>query len=404
MQKICLMRNPVQEYAWGSRTAIANLLGLLSPSTVPQAELWMGAHPKAPSEVWVGDRWISLSELISQHPSDILGDPVSERFNRELPYLFKVLAAEKPLSIQAHPTQLQAQEGFERENGLGIPLTAGHRNYRDPNHKPECICALEKDFLALNGFREIPEINALLDPICPSFLEADLARLKARPDAQSLKEFYRKMITLEGDPKKETIEHALSRTQILSDKNEAYYWMLQLASAYPNDVGVFAPIWLNIVWLKPGEAMYLPAGELHAYLKGIGIELMANSDNVLRGGLTPKHIDEAELMKVLNFEPRRIQKLIPEQTRPNEFSYPSQADEFVLSFINIRETSGYQSAARRSIDILLCTGGEATVSEPIGGDHISLKKGSAIMVPAATPRYILNGSAQLFKASVPISA
>jgi mannose-6-phosphate isomerase len=401
MQKICSMQNTIQEYAWGSRTAIAGLLGLTSPSAKPQAELWMGTHPKAPSRVNVGDRWISLPDFIARFPSDILGTGVSDKFNRQLPYLFKVLAAARPLSIQAHPSQLQAQKGYERENRAGLPLTAANRNYKDSNHKPECICALT-DFWALNGFRAVSEIVSLLEPICPSCLVQDHERLRCNPSQQSLKQFFNKMMTLDSPNRKEALVHGLSKAQGLVDENKAYRWMLQLAAEYPDDMGVFAPIWLNVVCLRPGEAMYLPAGVLHAYLEGLGIELMANSDNVLRGGLTPKHVDVTELLRVLNFEPTRIQKLTPDEIRPNEFEYASQADEFVLSVIRIREFSGYRSASRRSIEILLCTDGNSRVITPNAHENLTLEKGEVIMVPAALPFYRLEGSAVVYKASVPL--
>ncbi|MBW2576423.1 MAG: mannose-6-phosphate isomerase, class I, partial [Deltaproteobacteria bacterium] len=159
------MRNTVQEYAWGSYTAIPELLGNVSPAKVPQAELWMGAHPKAPSMVKCGGDWKSLLELIEKNPQDILGEKVAEKFDNSLPYLFKVLAAAKPLSIQAHPSRDQAKQGFERENRQGIPIDAFNRNYKDDNHKPECICALTL-FWALNGFRKISGILTLMEKIC----------------------------------------------------------------------------------------------------------------------------------------------------------------------------------------------------------------------------------------------
>jgi mannose-6-phosphate isomerase len=397
------MQNTIQKYAWGSKTAIASLLGLPSPSPEPQAELWMGTHPKAPSKVKIGDRWIPLPDLIAKDPAGILGAAVSNAFNRQLPYLFKVLAAEKPLSIQAHPSQVQAQEGFKNEELQGIPLTANHRNYKDPHHKPECICALT-DFWALNGFRSVHEIELLLAPVCPEFLLQDLEYLKSHTQHLPLKPFFEKMMTLDNQTRKEAVDFALAQAQIHAAENEAYRWMLSLGAEYPGDIGIFAPIWLNVVCLKPGEAMYLPAGVLHAYLEGLGIELMANSDNVLRGGLTPKHVDVAELLKVLSFEPTQIHILTPDEVRPNEYAYDSYAEEFVLSVIRIDGSSGYRSASTRSIEILLCTDGKSSVITPTTPEILTLQKGEAIMIPAAIPYYELDGSAAIYKASVPLQA
>ena len=169
MKTIGILKNTVQDYAWGSLTAIPELLG--QPATgSPQAELWMGAHPKAPSQVYHDGKWESLLQVIEAHPADVLGKEAAEKFGGKLPYLFKVLAAAKPLSIQAHPNSHQAKEGFARENRLGISLMASNRNYKDDNHKPECICALTR-FWGMNGFRRIPEITKYLGSLCRDVLE-----------------------------------------------------------------------------------------------------------------------------------------------------------------------------------------------------------------------------------------
>ena len=401
MRKICFMRNTIQEYAWGSRKAIAELLGETSPSSAPQAELWMGAHPKAPSEVKVDEGWTPLTELISRYPKEILGDAAADKFHGQLPYLFKVLAAAKPLSIQAHPNQNQARQGFDDENRQGIPLTAGHRNYKDPHHKPECICALS-EFWALNGFRPFDDIGFMLGPVCPSCLAEELGRLEARPDRQSFQRLFKKMMTLDTDRRREAVAHVLLKAQPLARSNQAYRWVLRLAEEYPDDTGVLAPLYLNLVCLQAGEAMFLPAGVLHAYLEGLGMELMANSDNVLRGGLTPKHVDVAELLKVLNFEADPIRKLTPEEIRPNEYGYVTPAAEFQLSVIRIDPASGYHNAARRSVEILICTEGQGRALSPDGGESLTLSKGSVILVPAALPEYQLTGNAVFYKAGVPV--
>jgi len=301
MTGICLLENTIQEYAWGSYTAIPELLGNDSPANTPQAELWMGAHPKAPSRVKCNGKWISLLELIDSNSQDILGKKVAQRFKNRLPYLFKVLAAAKPLSIQAHPSIDQACRGFDRENRLGIPLDAPNRNYKDDNHKPECICALTS-FWALNGFRKASDMISLMGKICPSGLKKDFDMFRQQPNSRGLKKFFKAMMIMDQTPQHQVISDVVKNADRLKDKNAAYQWIIDLHEEYPSDIGILSPIILNLICLEPGQAMFLPSGTLHAYLDGVGIELMANSDNVLRGGLTPKHVDVKELLNVLNFE------------------------------------------------------------------------------------------------------
>lgn len=401
MKTIGLLKNTIQEYPWGSYTAIPDLLGSDSPAGSPQAELWMGAHPKAPSLVKCDGRWISLLELIEQNPVDILGKKVAEKFNSRLPYLFKVLAAAKPLSIQAHPSRSQAIKGFERENRLGIPLDAGNRNYKDDNHKPECICALTP-FWALNGFRKIPEMLSLMEQAGPQGLEGEIKELRNKPDSRGLKSFFQALMTMSRRRQKQIIDDALKNAQKLSQENQVFKWMINLQHEYPDDIGIFAPILLNLVCLEPGQAMFLPAGELHAYLDGVGIELMANSDNVLRGGLTPKHVDVSALLHVLNFKERKIDILPKELINGCEEIYHSQAEEFILSIIMVKNGTSYASPAKRSVEIVLCTEGKATITDMEKGDIIILVKGSSIIIPAAVAEYCLDGEATLYKASVPV--
>ena len=401
MKRIGLMKNTVQEYAWGSHTAIAELLGNGSPSKTPQAELWMGAHPKAPSMVKCDGNWISLLKMIEKNPDHILGKKVAGKFNNRLPYLFKVLAAAKPLSIQAHPSVDQAKQGFEWENRQGIPLDAYNRNYKDDNHKPECICAMTR-FRALNGFRKISSIFGLMEKICPKGLKKQLGALRGQQSPMALKNFFQSLMTMNHKQKTQIISHAVSNAKKFTDDDPAYRWMIDLHKQYPSDVGVFSPILLNLICLEPGQAMFLPAGELHAYLDGVGIELMANSDNVLRGGLTPKHIDVPELLNVLNFEERKVNILKTEQINECERLYESHAEEFVLSIIHVREGITYNSSAHRSIEILLCTDGKATITDLEKNDTIVIEKGKSIIIPAVVKTYRIQGNAAFYKAAVPL--
>jgi mannose-6-phosphate isomerase len=398
MNTICLLENPIQTYAWGSKIAIAGLLGK-QPSGTPQAELWMGAHPKSPSKVIWDERVISLPDLIEQFPSEILGKQVATRFNNKLPFLFKVLAAGDPLSIQAHPNRKQAIEGFSRENQLGIPLGAPDRNYRDDNHKPECICALTP-FWALRGFRKITDMRVYLRQLCPAVLGAELAALEQSGDAAGLKRFFHSIMTANGDRRRQIVSEVVSNAEKLTG-DPCYDWIIKLHMAYPEDVGILSPVLLNLICLKPGEAMFLESGELHAYLSGLGMELMANSDNVLRGGLTPKHVDVEELLKVLHFTKRDITVLSPVPVDPCESKYDTNAAEFSLSVLSVTNENGFVSREKRSVEILFCTEGKARISSGGSTQSLDILKGTALLVPAASPPYVINGNAILYKASVP---
>ena len=401
MKNIGILKNTVQEYEWGSYTAIPELLGIDSPANTPQAELWMGAHPKAPSKVKLNGGWMSLMKLIEKNPKDILGKEVAEKYSNRLPYLFKVLAAGKPLSIQAHPSLAQAKEGFIRENSLGIPFDANNRNYKDDNHKPECICALTF-FWALNGFRKISGILALLEKICPQGLKSDLNNLRGEPNSLGLKNFFQAIMTMGRAQQNQIIADAIINSRKFTEDDQAYKWMIDLHNEYPEDIGVFSPILLNLICLKPGQAMFLPAGELHAYLDGVGIELMANSDNVLRGGLTPKHVDVPELLNVLNFEEREIDILSPEESNECERIYSSRADEFELSVITLKRNLTCYSPTNRSVEILLCTDGEVIITDLGNNDKLAFDKGKSIIIPSAVKRYCIEGNATLYKAAVPV--
>ena len=400
MKTIGLLQNTVQHYAWGSPTSIPELLGKENPSGRPWAELWMGAHPKAPSLVSYEGRWVSLKVLIEKHPQNMLGPRAAEKFNNTLPYLFKVLAAAKPLSIQAHPSLEQAKAGFDKENRQGIPLDAPQRNFKDSNHKPECICALSK-FYALCGFRNITDIVAMMTAACPLGLADRLEYLKKHSDAGGLRQFYIALMKMNSRHQKRVIDETLQNIYKFSDQ-QIVYWVKRLSNEYPSDIGMLSPILLNLVCLEPGQALFLPAGELHAYLEGLGIELMANSDNVLRGGLTPKHIDVAQLLNVVHFEPRTIHKLPAVESGKNEKIYFNPAEEFVLSSICVSDKSVCESSASRSIEILLCIEGQASIRDFGANDILEIKKGNSVIIPAAVKRYAISGDAVFYKAAVPI--
>ena len=400
MRSIKLLKNTIQNYAWGSPTAIPELLGEENPTLEPRAELWMGAHPKAPSLIQHDGRWLSLADLIAEYPQEILGSNVALSFNSKLPYLFKVLAAAKPLSIQAHPSLNQARVGFEKESSRGVAMDAPDRNYRDKNHKPECICALSP-FWAMHGFCDIPEILAKIDKYCPVGLAAEQNLLKKNPDSEGLKRFFTFLMTMDSQRQKQVIDEAVQKARQMPDDNMVSHWMTRLSNEYPSDIGIFSPMLLNLIELKPGDALFLPAGELHAYLEGVGMELMANSDNVLRGGLTSKHIDVPELLKVVNFNPRPVNILKAVKMNKNERGYASEADEFVLSVVCVSAGNPYQSSESRSVEILLCTEGTACLKDNGTQELLNIKKGDSVIIPAAVVGYSISGDALIYKAAVP---
>lgn len=363
------LENVIQAYAWGSKTAIADLLGQPNPLMHPQAELWMGTHPKGPSMVIAQESKILLQELINQHVVDILGLDVAMRYGHVLPYLFKVLAVAQPLSIQAHPSKSMAIDGFSRENRQGKSLDAPDRNYRDDNHKPEIICALTP-FWGVNGFRAASEAAELLAPVCPHDLNDALMVLK-KNQRQGLRKFFEAMLTLPAVKQQGVAREVFDKAKPLADASPVYQWIVDLASAYPSDIGILSPALMNLICLEPGQAMFLPAGQIHAYLNGVGIELMANSDNVLRGGLTPKHVDVPELLNVVRFEETSIDILVPRPIGPVESRYICPAAEFSLSIIQPTLGQPYVAPPDRSVEILLCTAGEGCLATGSQGESLT---------------------------------
>ncbi len=365
------------------------------------AELWMGAHPKAPSQVLIDGRDVSLIDFITSAPEAILGEGVVRRFGAQLPFLFKVLAAAEPLSIQVHPSKRQAEEGFERENRLGIPLDAPERNYRDKNHKPEMLCPLTR-FEALKGFRPVEEMMALAHELGLEELKALMRDFETAPGEEGLKSFFTRLMKMDRESKARLVEAAVGKVQGRAEERREFYWMAELGCRYPGDIGVLSPLLLNLLVLQPGEAIFLPAGELHAYLRGTALEIMANSDNVLRGGLTTKHVDVDELLKITEFRTERAQIIQPRLGKGKEEIYHISAEEFCLSHLHIQKD--YRSAARGNIEIFLCLEGEGEIrSTGNQEDPLALSRGVSLLVPAAAHPYEVSGQLDLWKATVPDS-
>jgi len=396
-QPVLVLDNPIQNYAWGSRTAIAELLGRSAPSAEPEAELWIGAHPKAPSRIAEPKGKGTLDHAIQNDPVGLLGPEVCDRFGNELPFLFKVLAALEPLSIQAHPNQEQARIGWARENAEGIPLDAARRNYRDLNHKPELLCALTP-FVALKGFRAHDETARGLEPIGRPELAAEIGRLAREQNPAALRSLFARLMTLEPEEREALLARAAAQA-VRKPRDPAWRWVKSLMERHPGDLGALAPIYLNLVTLAPGQAFFLPAGELHAYLEGTGLEIMANSDNVLRGGLTPKHIDLQELLATLVFEPQPPELLAAEDSGPGEKSFKTPAREFELGFVEVAPDRPFTATNGRGVEILLQLEGACRLTSD--GSLVALERGRSVLVPAALESYELEGEGRLARARVP---
>jgi mannose-6-phosphate isomerase len=404
-----LLRGAIRTYAWGSRTAIAEFTGRTVPAAHPEAELWFGAHPGDPAWLESAGGETSLLEAVAEDPEGQLGSVARARFGDVLPFLVKVLAADEPLSLQAHPSAEQAAEGYLREERLGIPMSSPVRNYRDTSHKPELLVALQQ-FEALAGFRPAARTIELLRALAVSDLDPFIDLLNDQSDADGLRALFTTWITA-PQPDIDVLVAAVLQGAIhyvscgATEFAAEARTVLELGEWYPGDAGVLAALLLNRVTLDPGEAIFLPAGNLHAYLRGIGLEVMANSDNVLRGGLTPKHVDVPELLRVLNFTPTTEAQLRP----PTYWDglglvYNTPADEFAVSMLILGDDQlGHEVDAPSRHDgpqILVCTEGSTSVHGKSGA--LAMTRGAAAWVAAddGPIRLVAHQPTKLFRATV----
>ncbi|WP_156756705.1 mannose-6-phosphate isomerase, class I [Actinokineospora pegani] len=401
-----LLRNAVRPYAWGSRTTLAELLGKPSPAPHPEAELWMGAHPGDPSRV-VDASGVERSLLarIDADPVAELGGDTAARWGNRLPFLLKILAVEEPLSLQAHPSAAQAAEGHAREERAGIARDAATRNYPDPTAKPELVCALT-EFHALAGFRDPHRTLALLEAVSTPGLSPYAELLANQPDSGGLRALFTMWITLPQtalaallpDLFDACVRHVKDHGEFTTECRT----VLELGESYPGDAGVLAALLLNRLVLSPGEAIYLPAGNLHAYLRGTGVEILANSDNILRGGLTPKHVDVPELLRVLDFGCGDMPVTAGER-RGRWQVYRTGAPEFELA------RAQWDGAERDEVvlggagapRVVLCCAGSVLLRD--GERELRLGPGRSAWAPASDPDLVLVPEAadtQVFVATV----
>jgi mannose-6-phosphate isomerase len=381
-----------RDYAWGSTSAIQRLLGR-EPDGHPLAELWFGAHPDDPARV--PDLDTTLDRLIAGDPVAALGADVVARFGPQLPFLLKLLAADKPLSIQVHPTRAQAEAGFADEDARGIARDAPDRNYRDRNHKPELLCALT-EFEALCGFRPVVDTLRLLDAFDLPELEP-VRELLAGPDP--LRAAFSYLLRLpEPGP---LVTAVVARAGAIADAewSGAAGAVRRAADAFPGDIGVVLSLLLNHVRLRRGEAIYLGAGNVHAYLHGLGVEIMANSDNVLRCGLTSKHVDVDELLAITDFTELADPRWPAEQVGPAWWQFGVPVDDFALERIDLDGHDGSVDSNSEQPRIALCVSGEVGIHS-FSGDAVGLRPGQAAFVAGTRFKTIFEGTGEVFLATV----
>jgi mannose-6-phosphate isomerase len=384
------MTGTIQPYAWGSATVIPDLLGV-EPTGDPQAELWLGAHPLHPSTA--GDT--PLTELIAADPDRFVGGAAVAEYGPRLPYLMKVLAAARPLSLQAHPSRTQAAAGYEREQLLGVPRDAPHRNYRDGWPKPEVLCALEPTE-ALCGFREPKETYDLFARLG---VTSALRLIEPLRDGSSevLAVVFRRLLRLgRTEFVRDVVDDVVAAAQSDHDDPELAAFVqtaAEIARFYPGDCGVLAAMTMNRIEFGPYDAIFLPPGDLHAYLRGGGIEIMANSDNVLRGGLTPKHIDIDELLAVLDFTPSCPTPIPVIEEARGVYYYQAPTDEFALWRVAQQQGVRGTLPGAASGRVVLVVEGSTLLRT--GDDEIELVRGQSAFV-CADENVTYSGSGMLF--------
>ena len=375
-----VLTGAIQPYAWGSVETLPRILDV-PPTGQPQAELWLGAHPRAPSVLRRSGVDRPLDQVIAQDPVGELGADAARSFGGELPFLLKILAVHQPLSLQTHPTRQQAQAGFDAEDEQGIPVDADHRLYRDRNHKPELICALEP-FTAFCGFRPPSAAASLLESLRVADLGPAVGFLRSGETDRALRWL------LEQPPESgaaiaDQVAVACAQPGPFADER---HWAVRIGEQHPGDIGVAIALMLNLVHLEAGQALFLEAGNLHLYLHGVAVEIMANSDNVLRGGLTVKHVDVPAMLDVVDCRPAEA----PVQTPSGPcFAFQIPVPDFGLTRV---ELAGAQRFLPTGPEIVLCASGSVKAA----GHEIT--GGGAVWVPAATGEYEVDGTGLVFRA------
>ncbi|WP_277209707.1 mannose-6-phosphate isomerase, class I [Isoptericola croceus] len=395
-----LIENTVQPYDWGSHEHIQNLLGLPRDGR-PAAELWLGAHPSAPSRLGTG---ASLADLVAATPVEVLGRRVTDRFGPRLPYLLKVLAARRALSLQVHPRPHAARAGYHREARAGLPAGAAHRSFHDTEHKPEMLVALTP-FEGLAGFRSPRAVIELIDGLQGGLVARIREALEGTRSSAGLRSALELLVAARGAPGcaqdvAATVASVRARAAEGSPSARADATVLQLAAEHPGDPGAVASLLLNRVSLEPGEAMFIPAGEVHAYLSGLGVEIMAASDNVLRAGLTTKHVDADALVECAAFAPRPPARpdTVVAGSESLVTSYRAPVSEFALMTADVHPAEPV-ALAPDGPRIVLVLDGSVRLLTATG--EVDLRRGESCLVPDAAGPVTADGAAHLVCAWVP---
>ena len=391
------LQGTVQNYSWGGTTFLPKLLSIENPNHKPFAEYWLGIHAGGPASIEVNQQAVLLSDAIATDPKAALSEPVLNHFGG-LPYLFKVLDVKDMLSIQVHPTKEYAKVAFEKEEAAGIALNAPNRNYKDTNHKPEIMLAMS-EFWLLHGFKSEAKILETLENI------AEFQVLVPLYKSEGLKGLYQFLMEMEQEQVDSLLSPVVKRAlrnkqEGKVDRNAPDWWVAKLyenaAGILPIDKGVFSIYLFNIVCVMPGQGIFQDAGVPHAYLEGQNVELMANSDNVLRGGLTPKHIDVEELIHNIKFE--SIEPVIIEGTKPcmGESVYPAPIQDFGIASITLDGSNSYSYEAE-SMDMFLVVEGGCVVN-----NQMTIKTGEAFVVfPGNKLNIHASGKTLIYRAFVP---
>lgn len=392
-----------QHYSWGSTTEIPDLLGRPADGT-PWAELWFGAHPLGSATTPGGER---LDDLIAAAPAEMLGEGVGRAFQSRLPFLLKVIAAERPLSLQVHPTKEQAVESFAAESAAGIALDSARRNYRDPNHKPELLFALTP-FTALCGFRTPRRAAVILEGLGTELTDRLHDLLVSNPTAHGMRAAFRTLVSTSMRPSQaavlEVVEACRARSRAgASPSPRIDAFVSLLAEHHPGDPGVVAALLLNPVTLQPGETLFVPAGALHAYLHGTGLEIMATGDNVLRVGLTSKKVHVDEVLQSVSVTATPPLRVAPERQNATSIAYYAPVDDFELAITQLADEAGappkLHPVPGTGPRIVLGLEGETTLMTETGAH--TLTAGRAVFVPAADGALRAGGVGRFAQASVP---
>jgi len=409
-QRVYPIRGAIQNYAWGGKEFIPKLFNIKNIENQPFAEIWLGAHQRGPAKILDNGNSIPLDEWLYHHP-EALGERVTRKFGNRLPYLFKVLDVNAMLSIQTHPTKKAAEIGFAKENEEGIELTARNRNYKDDNHKPEVMVALT-DFWLLHGFKSKEAIKEILNEV-PEFasLAGSFKSISTKEVDNEIFHLYKSLMEMSQSqvddilrPLGKRLSKAFAKNKI--EKSNPDYWAAlafrdNMLEGGHFDRGIFSIYIFNLVQLQKGEAIFQDAGIPHAYLEGVNMELMANSDNVFRGGLTVKHVDVNELLQHMVFEPVVPNVLQGEEKKPNVKVYKTPAPDFELSQITLKDFEAYYCTEALTPETLIVMEGEVLVES--GGKEFRMERGEAFFAPAESAYSMMSdGTAVIFMAAVPV--